>query len=283
MKLQKDSKYIVITLLTFVGVFLMFYFFFFKVYERKNTEEVENRRKTDVELETYYGDPFGRKNLVDMEKYWSDLLRHKKNKKVSVENLKKKLEIKPTSEFIISREEKNPGSYFKKILDRKRTELLKESSRRNIEIPEDLGFGEELPPDAEAPDLLTFLFVKDQLIRIGLESGIRSITAVDHFELVKTGPEKNNMFINEYPVRIEFQGELKSVMNILYRLRSKNRFLILRNLEITSDNEGPKDSETVFGIGVSIAGMTFSEVREEDLRPKEKKKTNLPKGVPLGI
>ncbi len=283
MILRKDNKFIFITLISMAVVFVLFFTFFFRVYDARNDTAKEERRKIDYELEPYYGGGLGRSGLVDMQDYYRELLALKESKRKNVEDLKLKLEIKPTPEFVADREEKNPGAYFKKILDRKRTELLMESSRRNIEIPESLGFGEEIPPDDTAADLLRFLYIKDQLIRIGLESGIVSVTSIKHSEKVKTGPDKDAMFINEFPVRMTVQGNLKSIMRILYRMRSRNRFLILRNLEIVSENENPDDGEQVLGVGFSVAGMTFSQIDNVAETEGVKKKPEIQTGVHMGF
>jgi hypothetical protein len=280
----RSNKYIVITLAGFLLCFLAFHFLFVKVIARKIADKKEELKVVDYDLSEFYGSGGGEKQQVLMDPYIKNIQKLKETKKKNVAELQNKLAIKPEAEFIVDKEEKYPGSYFKKILDRKREVLLKDASVRNIDIPESLGFGEAIPPDSKAQDLLRFLFVKDRMIKIAVNSGIISIDSIEHFDVVRTGPNKGNRFINEYPVKMAFQATLESTMKILYKMRSDSHFLILRNLEISCDNQEVTGKEKKLGIVIDVAGMTFTEVTEEDIKPKPvKKKTPAKKVTPLGI
>lgn len=280
----KSNKYIIITLAGFLFAFLFFYLFVFRIFVSKREENAAVNAKVTYDVNQFYQDPDTKRAIVPMDSYYKELQNRTDQKRDNVELLKQKLTIKPPAEFQIQPDEKFPGAYFKKILDRKRNELLQEASRRNIEIPEDLGFGEEIPPDEKAIDLLRHLFIKDRLIRISLDAGIRNISAIEHFEVVTTGPEREIRFINEYPVKIKFQGTLASTLRILYRMRGEHQFFVLRNLEINSDNSNVSDQSRQVGVVINVAGMTFSDIEESKIRPKPKvKKEPGERPKPLGI
>jgi len=281
----RSNKYILITLAGSGLVFICFYFFFLNVFAGKIEDNMKTVRKLNYDLSTYYGGGTIVSPLIPMDAYFRKIRKLKESKKNNVERLKETLTIHPGSEYIINKGE-YPGSYFKKILDQKRRILLQESSKRNIDIPETLGFGEALPPDNEASDLLKFLFVKEQLIRLAVNSGVEAVHAVNHFSVVKTGSEKTNRFINEYPVKITIRATVGNTLRMLYKMRSGQHFLILRNLEIHSPNKAPDSRNEVLGVTISVAGMTFEDIKEPDM-PFQKEKPDHTKHSehisPIGI
>lgn len=266
----RNNKYIFITLAGCGLLFICFYFFFLSIFADKIEDNMKTVRKLDYELSPYYGGGTSSSHVVPMDNYLRKIRKLKASKKGNVERLMEKLAIHPGSEYVINKGE-YPGSYFKKILDQKRRSLLQESSKRNIDIPETLGFGEALPPDNEAPDLLKFLFIKEQLIRLAVNSGIGAVHAVDHFSVVQTGPVKNNRFIHEYPVKITIRATIEDTLRMLYKMRSGQHFLILRNLEIHSPNKAADSRNEGLGVTISVAGMTFEDIREPDI-PVQKTK-----------
>ncbi|MFH1707876.1 MAG: hypothetical protein ABIF71_08155 [Planctomycetota bacterium] len=279
----KNNKYIILTLVGWLAAMAVFYFTLFRprALERLAGEEAD--RAVAYELGAFLHPADKERGRMVMQPYLTEVRAFKESKAANVTRLKDRLAIKPSAEFLVGPEEKFPGAYFKKILDRKRNDLLQEAARRNIEIPDDLGFGEALPPDAQAADLLRILYIKERLMRIALEAGVQAVTAIGHAEMVRTGPSREMRFINEYPVTMKFRGTLAATLGILYRMRGGDQFFVLRNLEIASANRDRNGREESLGVTVDVAGMSFDEVRAGDLRPAAVEPKPGPSGVPLGI
>lgn len=279
----KDNKYLILTVTGFGVCFILFYFFLFRVFLEKTESNRETLQDLGYELyHDYYREASVADHIMNMDHYYDLVKSLKKTKKENVLHLGKKLSLKPVGDFIIAEFEKNQGAYFKKILDRKRTDLLMLSSRRNIDIPADLGFGDEIPPDNEADDLMKFLLIKDRLVQIAVDSGVAAVTSIEHLTVIRTGPDRETRFITEFPVKIKLQSTLNNTLKVLYKLRSENQFLVLRNLEVTSDNDDFSDKQNIFGVTIHVAGMTFSDIAEEDT-PVHKEKKRPAIKIPLGI
>jgi hypothetical protein len=281
----KSNKSISLTRGGWLAALGVFYFTLFRPRALERQAGAEADRAVAYELGAFMRPVDEARGLMAMQPYLARVRALKESKAANVTRLKDRLAIKPSAEFLVGPEEKFPGAYFKKILDRKRNDLLQAAARRNIDIPDDLGFGEALPPDAQAADLLRILYIKERLMRIALEAGVRAVTAIAHAEMVRTGPTRDLRFINEYPVTMKFRGTLAGALSILYRMRGEDQFFVLRNLEIASGNKDHTGREEIVDVAIDVAGITFSEVREADLQPVPPPPEKGParSGVPLGI
>ena len=267
----KDNKYIIFALAGFAFTFLCFYVFLFKVFAARNEAAQKDLYSLTGELSVFYGGMSETPGQESMDGYYTRIRDLKDKKKTNVDQLKAKLNMQLGEEFTLNGIKEAPGAYFKKILDHKRDdflEILRESSKRNIdrEIPLDLGFSDDIPPDPQVEDLLKFLFIKDHLLNIALDAGVNTVSSIEHFDIQVTGPDKDTRFIREYPVKIKMTASLDTTLKILYRLRSDNQFLILRNMEIVSDNLDRETRQTDLGVIIDVAGMTFEDIREGAIR-----------------
>lgn len=282
----RNSRYIFITLAGYIVLFGCFYLFFLRGVYSDMDEKRDSLNSLTYKLGAYYGGHSSAGHAVPMDKYYQKIQQLKDRKKENVDKLKEILAIHPEGEYIINKGE-YPGSYFKKILDQKRKDLLQESSKRDIEIPESLGFGEDLPPDKDADDLLKFLLIKEQLLKTAIRSGVESVSAIEHFSAVETGPDRENRFIREYPVRITLQASTTDTLEVLYKMRSEQQFLVLRNLEITSPNGTFGDRKKIMGVSIDVAGMIFTNIEYTEKQEKPPKKKAPGGGTesvkPLGI
>jgi hypothetical protein len=193
----------------------------------------------------------------------------------TIEQLKGQTDFILADEFVIRPEERQPGYFFKRKFVEVRERLRNKAEARRIAYDQNIGFGADpaVPPDEQAPYLLTMLQLTEKVVGIAFDTDIPlESLAVSHGPAVDTGPVDRPVLLREYPLRLEVRGGLKDILGILHRIsqtdppgqdgKRRDYPLILRGFSITSENATPKDDISQLDAVFDLAAMRF--ISEEE-------------------
>ncbi|MBA3700359.1 MAG: hypothetical protein H0W78_16050 [Planctomycetes bacterium] len=193
----------------------------------------------------------------------------------TIEALKSQTDFVLADEFAIAATERQPGYFFKRKFVEVRERLRDKAERSKIAYDQNIGFGADpaVPPDEQAPYLLTMLQLTEKIVGIAFDSErpLESLS-VSHGPAIDTGPETRPALVREYPLKLEVRGGLKDILGILHRISQshppgkdgkRSDFpLILRGFSITSENATPKDDIQQLAAVFDLAAMRF--ISEEE-------------------
>lgn len=192
----------------------------------------------------------------------------------TIEALKSQTDFVLADEFVIPATERQPGYFFKRKFVEVRERLRDKAEARRITYDQNIGFGADpaVPPDEQAPYLLTMLQLTEKIVGIAFDSErpLESLS-VSHGPAIDTGPETRPALVREYPLKLEVRGGLKDILQILHRIsqidpakdgKRSDYPLILRGFSITSENATPKDDIQQLEAVFDLAAMRF--ISEEE-------------------
>ena len=193
----------------------------------------------------------------------------------TIEQLKSQTEFVLADEFVIRPDERQPGYFFKRKFVEVRERLRNKAESRKIAYDQNIGFGADpaVPPDEQAPYLMTMLQLTEKIVGIAFDSErpLESLS-VSHDPAIETGPETRPALVREYPLRLEVRGGLKDILGILHRIsqidapgkdgKRSDYPLILRGFSIKSENSTPKDDISQLEAVFDLAAMRF--ISEEE-------------------
>lgn len=195
--------------------------------------------------------------------------------RTTIEQLKGQTDFVLADEFVIRAEERQPGYFFKRKFVEVRERLRDKAEARKIAYDQNIGFGADpaVPPDDQAPYLLTMLQLTEKVVGIAFDSErpLESLS-VTHGPAVDTGPESRPALVREYPLQLEVRGGLKDILSILHRIsqidapvkegKRSDYPLILRGFSLKSENATPKDDISQLDAVFDLAAMRF--ITEEE-------------------
>ncbi len=153
--------------------------------------------------------------------------------------LKEKMTAQADEAFAVPADEPQPGFFFRRLLTKKRYELMFYASKRSLDsIDETLGFGENVPDDDAVPGMLNDLTSASDIVKIAADSGVRMIRKIEHTGVSKKGAPGLNSFIEEHTLRISMKCDLNGLMKFVDALGESRRFFGLRDLKIESPGLG---------------------------------------------
>lgn len=197
----------------------------------------------------------------------------------TIEQLKSQTDFVLADEFVIRPDERQPGYFFKRKFVEVRERLRNKAESRKIAYDQNIGFGADpaVPPDDQAPYLMTMLQLTEKIVGIAFDSDrpLESLS-VSHGPTIETGPETRPALVREYPLKLEVRGGLKDILGILHRIsqidapgkdgKRSDYPLILRGFSIKSENSTPKDDVSQLEAVFDLAAMRFI---SEDERAKD--------------
>ena len=179
--------------------------------------------------------------------------------------------------FGIPASEKQPGLLFRNREIEVRQALRQKAQPQSVQYDENVGFPDEtvVPPDSEAPYLMTMLQLTERVVNIVLSSEHAPVETfeIHHFPVVETGPVTRPALLREYPLELKVRGSLHDLMWIQHALSLSEENgahtypLILQSWEIVSENTKPKDSINQLDAVFRVAGMQFLTPEERDRDP----------------
>ncbi|MBN1493629.1 MAG: hypothetical protein JW938_05720 [Candidatus Omnitrophica bacterium] len=124
------------------------------------------------------------------------------------------------------------GVYFKERLYLTEKNLFAEAKRLNATLPEDVGFDDELPNEAQVPFMLMQLeFVENVLMHV-LQSEVKEIILI---EFEESGPmydaAENKMPCKNITVKISMNCPLAALKKVLYEIGNMNPFVVVEGLK----------------------------------------------------
>lgn len=124
---------------------------------------------------------------------------------------------------------------FKVALLGVRQRLLRKARSENIALPPSLGMTEFVGSSEDARKLLLQLRSVEKLVDLSLNLNISRVRNLEPLQPIRHSADiAGGEFLEEYPVRIEYQGTLDSLYDLLHAtLQSPNAFM-LKGLRIES-------------------------------------------------
>jgi hypothetical protein len=195
--------------------------------------------------------------------------------RTTIEQLKGETDFVLADEFVIPKDERQPGYFFKRKFVEVRERLRNKAEAKRIVYDQNIGFGADpaVPPDDQAPYLMTMLQLTEKIVGIAFDTPIPlESLKVSHGPAVDTGPESRPALLREFPLKLEVRGGLKDILWILHRISEvaptkdggkRNDYpLILRGFAIHSENATPKDDISQLDAVFDLAAMRF--ISEEE-------------------
>ncbi|MBN1870941.1 MAG: Amuc_1100 family pilus-like protein [Candidatus Omnitrophica bacterium] len=150
--------------------------------------------------------------------------------------------------------------YFKELLIQVQKKLRSETTAKNIILPNSLGFKEyetELSRPEEIPDLVNKLKILEDLVRMTVDAGVKTVTYInfDDFEDLKREKEQYkrrshgradpkasdgaNELYAEVPVSLDVQCSVKELLELLYKMRASSHNFVISKVAITAGSVYP--------------------------------------------
>lgn len=123
-------------------------------------------------------------------------------------------------------------------------ELVQRLKRQNLwkkmNVQENLGFGEGVPPKDQVGPMLRQLKLTEQLIVVLLEEGALNIQTIKPQPLLikKSSVSASKTVYREMPVRVIFTSDIDTLVGLLYRLESESPIYLVRELSVKSLEKG---------------------------------------------
>jgi len=123
----------------------------------------------------------------------------------------------------------NPVLFFQQRLFDARGEMLKLSSKSGVEIPPLLGFSDAMPDVEQVPALLRQLKVVQDILKLGINSGLLSISNLIFGEI------SNKSYFEEVPIELTVNGNLMAITQFLYNVQNAPELYVVEKISITSN------------------------------------------------
>ena len=129
-----------------------------------------------------------------------------------------------------------PSIYWLDVLRKTRLALTRDARKAGMGIPRGLTFGNDIPSDEQVPRLLRKLTLVEELVGLGIKSGISSFSDLDigNEEAVQSSGKD---FLRKLNVNLSMTGTLDSLLNFIYFLQEADSFFIIEDMEIESSSE----------------------------------------------
>lgn len=122
---------------------------------------------------------------------------------------------------------------FKVALLNVRQRLLRKARAENIGLPRDLGMTDFVGSSEDARKLLLQLRSVEKLVDLSLNLNISSVRNLEPLQPIRHSAEiAGGDFLEEYPVRIEYQGSLDSLYDLIHATLQPPNAFILKGLRI---------------------------------------------------
>lgn len=234
MEFWEDNKVAITGCGAALLVLLLLYVFFLAPVGRSVTALADENKKCDKEVAKYYPEGGMSVNLLLSDFESSNVELRKR-----FEVLKEKMTVRAEEAFTVPADEPQPGFFFRRLLTKKRHELMFYASTHAMDsIDETLGFGENVPDDEAVPAMMGDLASACEMVKIAADSGVKVIKNIKHTGASRKGAPGLNPFIEERALRISLTSDLAGLMKFLHGLNERRSFFGLRDLTIESSGLG---------------------------------------------
>jgi hypothetical protein len=143
-----------------------------------------------------------------------------------------------------------------------RTRLLRKSRSAGIGLPHDLGMEDAVTSNEDARRLMLQLRAVEELVDLSLDMKISMVQQImpldpiDHrLPTDKPDPKQpTDVFLEEYPVRLEFLGNIDNVYDLLSEILSKEHLFVMRNLRVETPE---KEGSPLLRIRTTLGALVF--------------------------
>ena len=261
MEFWEDNKLAITGCGVALLVSLLLYVFFFAPIGRSVTALAHENEEWGKKVAEYY--PEGGMS-VDLLLSGFQLSNVELRKRFEI--LEEKMTAQADEAFVVPVDEPQPGFFFRRLLTKKRYELMFYASKRSLNsIDETLGFGENVPEDEAVPGMLSDLTSACEIVKIAADSGVRTVKKIEHTGVSEKGAPGLNPFIEEHGLRMSMACDLGGLMKFLHGLGESRRFFGVRGLKVESPGRGKEKL-----LEVDIVGATFGFFEPAESVPQEK-------------
>ena len=123
----------------------------------------------------------------------------------------------------------NPVLFFQQRLLTVRGQMLKLSNKSGVKIPPSLGFSDAMPDREQVPTLLRQLKVVQDILELGINSGLLSISNLIFGEI------SNKSYFEEVPIELTVNGNLMAITQFLYNVQNAPELYVVEKISITSN------------------------------------------------
>lgn len=145
---------------------------------------------------------------------------------------------------------------YKQAYFEMRESLARKARRYNVSLPLDPGITDQITSDADTRKMMfqlksLFKFVS---LLIELEPARINLVRAECPSSYYWGNTTDYIFMEEYPVRVEFESNITCIYNLLKTICSSNRFFVIRNFQIDPLKGGVPD---MLKVTVVASGLHF--------------------------
>jgi len=157
---------------------------------------------------------------------------------------------------------------FKVALFDTQQRLLRKSRQLRIGLPHDIGMDGSVGGNEDARSMMFQLRALEKLVDFALDLKIGMVQKVEPLPVIShTIGDNNEVYLQEYPVGIEFLGSLENLYDLFYAVLEPDRVFILRHLQ----TETPEDnSGNPLKISAVMSALVFSkkptEISEQQIK-----------------
>lgn len=156
---------------------------------------------------------------------------------------------------------------FKVALFDTRQRLLQESRALNISLPHDLGMDDAVHSNEDARRLMLQLRTVEKLVDLALDLKINMLRSIEPLPPVPHMAGSREEFLEEYPVRMEFYGNLENLYHLFRAVLEPEHVFALRRLRVEAVSPNKPD---LLSIDVVMSALVFLKEPDEFVpTPKE--------------
>lgn len=231
---------------------LLLYLFVLRPVGRAVKTVAAENKEWDKKLADYYPEGGESVDLLVSE-FGSSNARLRKRFEV----LKDRMTLEREEGFAVPADEPQPGFFFRRLLTKKRYELMFYASTHGMDsIDKTLGFGENVPEDEAVRDMLDDLASACDIVKTAADAGVKVIEKIEHLGVSEQGAPGLNPFIEEHRMQMSMLCDITGLIKFLHSLGERRHFFGLRDLTVESPGLG---KEKLLKIEVLCATFRFFE------------------------
>ena len=162
--------------------------------------------------------------------------------------------VSRVSVFQKNGEESNVGHIdFKVKLFDVRQRLLRKSNSLNISLPSDLGVDDAIHSDEDARKRMLQLRTVEMLVNLALDLKIVTLRNIDPLPPVVYRTDNRTPFMEEYPVQMEFTGDIGNLYALLKGVIQPNSTFALKHVRI----EAAQGRPGLLNVNVVLSSVVF--------------------------
>lgn len=157
---------------------------------------------------------------------------------------------------------------FKVALYEARFRMNRKARNLGIELPRNLGMEETVPAGEDARKLLFQLRAVERLADTALDLKVAGVRALEPLPPIRHSGPGGAVFLEEYPVRVRFEGDIRKVFDWFSATLESNRTFAVRGVRIEGAPRAAPQSLTVTAV---MSALHFPRELSELIGPPEEK------------